>query len=135
MTGDINRLTDNAWISSKTVRPEVVTENDDRKIFLFAVKASAKGHLNFVDIEVIELCQCAPDAHRLRGAADRGWHGWIKCSKTGKWPRLITQIVKERPGQVVPTAVPVPGGEQAHQRGGFSRCGGTQEECADDAKD
>ena len=47
-------------------------------------KASAKGHLNFVDIEVIELCQCAPDAHRLRGAADRGWHGWIKGSKTGK---------------------------------------------------
>ena len=84
MAGNIDSFTEDGGIKAKTIRPEVVTQNHDRSIFLVPVKAPALSHLNLVDIEVIEFRQCAPNPHRLREAADGGWHGRIKRGQPGK---------------------------------------------------
>jgi hypothetical protein len=84
VTGNIDSFTDDGAISAKTIRPEVVTQDHDGSIFLVAVKASAQSHWNPADIEVVEFRQCAPNPHRLRGAADGGWQGRIKRGQPRK---------------------------------------------------
>ena len=96
VAGEGDGFAEDGGVCGEAMLPETVAEDDDGGLVFGGEKASAEGHAELGDVEVVGGGGLSPDALGLAGAADGGGDELEVAGDSGEGFGLVAEVFVER---------------------------------------